>query len=395
MRRGFLWRSGWSSPDNPDTRDWWDPDNFIFGGERLSTGYSRNRVHDRRFRFNNPFPWFPAVEYQTSSITAFIHNLDTKEKVDLNINFWNDISLSSTLIEELNCSLFQSDFIPRFELKSILSKGAFINLRFTIKIIQTGNYTLSYYSFDGGQTFVQRPDLDELFEGMLAYEIVDDNIYILVDSGNIYTYNLIDGTTGEFTNPFGMDIKLASFHKTDDRLLLLIQDTDNQIMILESWDGKDFSLLLEDIEFGELQGETVDYSLATNDIETVLIAISTQISGENTYQNVYLARAFYGEEDENYGFDGTIPVAREFTMSIFPNPFNPETMIEFYLPENDFVNLEVFNIRGQRVKTIVSERLMKGSHSFVFDARNLSSGIYFVRLSSERYSHASRVLLLK
>ncbi len=64
----------------------------------------------------------------------------------------------------------------------------------------------------------------------------------------------------------------------------------------------------------------------------------------------------------------------------YPNPFNPTTQINFRTKEESFVNLSVFNMLGQKVRTLVNGTIDGGDHSKVFDASNLASGIYFYRL---------------
>lgn len=69
----------------------------------------------------------------------------------------------------------------------------------------------------------------------------------------------------------------------------------------------------------------------------------------------------------------------------WPNPFNPETVIRYYLPADDQVVLEVFNVAGKRVTTLVNSRNTEGYHNVRWDGRNssgdpVSSGVYIYRL---------------
>ncbi len=73
--------------------------------------------------------------------------------------------------------------------------------------------------------------------------------------------------------------------------------------------------------------------------------------------------------------------ARITLMQNYPNPFNPATTIRFELPESEVVTLEVFDLLGRNVaKLIDSKRYRPGSHSVVFDATDLASGVYIYRL---------------
>jgi hypothetical protein len=79
----------------------------------------------------------------------------------------------------------------------------------------------------------------------------------------------------------------------------------------------------------------------------------------------------------------------------YPNPFNPQTTITFDLPQSHEVTLKVFNIIGEEVVTLVSERLSAGSHSYDWDAGNLSSGIYVYRLQAGDYVETRKMVLMR
>lgn len=79
----------------------------------------------------------------------------------------------------------------------------------------------------------------------------------------------------------------------------------------------------------------------------------------------------------------------------YPNPFNPATQIEYVLDESGHVNLEVFNMMGQRVATLVNENKNAGSHTVTFDANNLASGMYLYRLVTDNAVLTRRMTLLK
>jgi hypothetical protein len=79
----------------------------------------------------------------------------------------------------------------------------------------------------------------------------------------------------------------------------------------------------------------------------------------------------------------------------YPNPFNPVTQIAYELPERAEIRLEVFNIQGQRVATLVDATQAAGSHSVRFDAGNLSSGVYLYRLQSGSSLLSRKMTLVK
>ena len=84
----------------------------------------------------------------------------------------------------------------------------------------------------------------------------------------------------------------------------------------------------------------------------------------------------------------------------YPNPFNPEAVIEFTLPVRAEVSLDVFNILGRKVRTLMTGELSAGDHQLVWDGRNssgkqVSSGVYLYRLTSGEYSATRKMVLVK
>lgn len=79
----------------------------------------------------------------------------------------------------------------------------------------------------------------------------------------------------------------------------------------------------------------------------------------------------------------------------YPNPFNSTSVINFYLEKGSNTKLIIYNIMGEKILTIVNDYLNQGSHSFVFNADNLPSGIYFYTLSSGEYSETKKMILMK
>jgi len=79
----------------------------------------------------------------------------------------------------------------------------------------------------------------------------------------------------------------------------------------------------------------------------------------------------------------------------YPNPFNPSTVIRYALPEAGNVLLEIYNILGERVTTLVNEDMNAGIHEVNFNAQNFSSGVYFYRLKAGNFSQTKQMILLK
>jgi len=79
----------------------------------------------------------------------------------------------------------------------------------------------------------------------------------------------------------------------------------------------------------------------------------------------------------------------------YPNPFNPTTNIEFSIPKSEFVTLKVYNILGEEVARLVSERLTAGRFKYEWDASGLASGIYFHELEAGNFTQTKKMLLVR
>jgi flagellar hook assembly protein FlgD len=84
----------------------------------------------------------------------------------------------------------------------------------------------------------------------------------------------------------------------------------------------------------------------------------------------------------------------------YPNPFNPHTSIQYDLPRAARVRLEIFNLLGQRVRTLLDEVKPAGTHRVEWDGlssegRHAASGIYFLRLTAEDFIATKKMILLK
>lgn len=84
-----------------------------------------------------------------------------------------------------------------------------------------------------------------------------------------------------------------------------------------------------------------------------------------------------------------------YVLDPYPNPFNPKTAIEFYLPQEEKITIVVFNLLGQKVRMLSNEITSEGKHKINFDAAGLPSGIYFFRLSTGRNSVTKKIVLAK
>ncbi len=79
----------------------------------------------------------------------------------------------------------------------------------------------------------------------------------------------------------------------------------------------------------------------------------------------------------------------------FPNPFNPQTIINYSIPNNDKVKISVYNTLGQKVAVLVNKQQSAGSYFVQFDGSNFASGIYYYQITAGNFHQTKQMLLIK
>jgi len=145
------------------------------------------------------------------------------------------------------------------------------------------------------------------------------------------------------------------------------------------------------------------FTMAPGDSQEVAVALIVGQGSDNlqsvadVIEKAKVVQYFYKNYDA-YATSETYqaPVPEYYSLSQnYPNPFNPSTKIDYELPVDGFVTLEVFNVVGEKVATLVNALQVKGNHSITFDAAGLSSGIYFYSISSLNYFKTKKMSLIK
>ncbi len=139
---------------------------------------------------------------------------------------------------------------------------------------------------------------------------------------------------------------------------------------------------------GEKVSFLIGYYAATGNGSEDAIVQTRKIS--DYYQEYFNPVITSIEENEQPG--------KEYTYSLgqnYPNPFNPSTTITFSIAEREEVSLEVFDILGRRVATLINRTLPAGEHEVKFNAENLCSGVYFYNVRAGEYINTRKMILLR
>ncbi|PTM20360.1 MAG: hypothetical protein DA446_03560 [Bacteroidetes bacterium] len=140
--------------------------------------------------------------------------------------------------------------------------------------------------------------------------------------------------------------------------------------------------------------------------------VTVSVNGDEIYELViYSGKDEVRRQELSAGESVEIPASSDnFTIGLYdasaipdvfsldqnyPNPFNPSTTIRFGVPEVSDVKLEVFNMLGQKVATLVNESKDAGFYNVAFDASSLSSGMYIYRLQSGSFVETRKLMLIK
>ena len=183
-------------------------------------------------------------------------------------------------------------------------------------------------------------------------------------------------------------------------------------------------------EYGTILGVVTDADTG-NPLQDALITVGTYTATSNSYGEYFIEQIEMGDytltceligyelysEDivvdgveiidialqEATGLEDSIILNEKIFLSNFPNPFNPTTTIEFSIEQNqqnELTELVIYNLKGQKVKTLVNEKLDAGNHSVVWDGKDgngnsATSGIYFYKLKSGKYTSTKKMILMK
>lgn len=79
----------------------------------------------------------------------------------------------------------------------------------------------------------------------------------------------------------------------------------------------------------------------------------------------------------------------------YPNPFNPSTVINFSLPVKSLVTIKVYDVNGKEIAELINKEKQSGAHSIEFNGANLSSGVYYYKLTAGDYSQVRKMILVK
>lgn len=133
---------------------------------------------------------------------------------------------------------------------------------------------------------------------------------------------------------------------------------------------------------------------------TTTEASSYTFTDKNVYGNLIKYRLKQIDFDGSYDYSRVLEVKLNVIENYklcqnYPNPFNPSTTISYALPEDGYVELEIYNSLGQKVETLVNKMMQAGVHKIIWNAHNVPSGVYFYKITINNFSQMNKMVLLK
>ncbi len=379
-RRGYVHRSGIVNSSNPDMGDW-DVNNWTYGPGHENTGYKKDYHYDSRLS-NNPFSWFPYTktnEYKFKNIILNSQTGDFQTQTIENPEQYENMMVTSK--DDIIAMLIIPKQDPAMILRSSLDAGETynsLNISLNMKPRSIKIEGLFVHIL-----FEQSDSTNQL--GLLSVNLTNQTQSYRAFNGNFNSLNEDIGSQLIFTtnNNHLLFCPSANHHKIYNINL-------DEISVVDSFSTAGISNTISGFAFQTDRSDSLYIITKANLIDPE--------DSEIKWNNIYLSRAFLEGITPNH--DTPEPENKPFKMTCYPNPFNPEIKIMLDMPQKEEIKLDIYNIKGQKIRTIYQGNVEKGTRTFNFNAqnlrgKNLSSGIYFVRVHGPHINNIQRIILLK
>ncbi len=263
--------------------------------------------------------------------------------------------------------------------------------------IPFGNgFVTSYY------TFGDNPNCPAIYVELINNELIvneiNQGIYYTkaVGSGALYSLyydwggdNLLHCIRSQYDGESWTNIDIGTCLSNKEPLVI-----DDLVIYTYSYGGNDVTFtIFDDDEIGDI--ETCTLSGGLGYYPTYMFGKIFCFAPGNSSNVSYF----------NFGYtypnsDDSNPALNTIVSSNYPNPFNPTTTIEYSVPETGNVSIDIYNILGQRVDTLINSEHSKGTHTIQWDGVDdnqnaLSSGIYFYKVSQNGKSVTKKIVMMK
>jgi hypothetical protein len=199
--------------------------------------------------------------------------------------------------------------------------------------------------------------------------------------------------------PYDADIRLYDISSLDNPVLL---DSKNENVNCSYFQLDDYILeshFVEPVQIYDKFEESFTEPIQEHDFETAIFELII----DEERNRIVSSSSFYNFRTFLFELTGIgIELVPEINtdLSNYPNPFNPTTTISLSIPEESNVELSIFNIKGQKIRTLRNDQYPKGNHSVIWDGKDsndkrVGSGIYFYKLIAGDFQRVKKMILIK
>jgi hypothetical protein len=230
-------------------------------------------------------------------------------------------------------------------------------------------------SMDGN--VVMQLSLPDSIINYRAFKFSWDSPYFLSDIDSLlYEYTAVGDSSSaiiQITNNSGKETELNGFFSRDSAFSLITELP----VVLQTAETREFEVKFRPLEIKDYNDYI--YFRSDSDIEGIALAIPVKASSDSLSTSVEY-------------FPGNISYSLSQN---YPNPFNPATTISFSVAKKGLVRLEIYDVLGSRVKTLINREVESGTYNINFNAEEIPSGVYFYSLTINGFSDTKKMLLLK
>ncbi|MFA7058011.1 MAG: T9SS type A sorting domain-containing protein [Candidatus Cloacimonadales bacterium] len=275
------------------------------------------------------------------------------------------------------------------------------------------DFPLEYPLIDGGGNIV----VDSLQAEQIFVDLANGDFHladnsIAIDAG----FN-----TSDHYNPFDLDFGVREWDGTGDgnsvidigvyeygapqlgKISGYITENESNLPVdyvfIKINNKSDIFTFADSLGYYEIQLPEGNYTLHADrvfydDVVVHNIDVTNETNTEVNFSMTDILQPVANEKD-------TIPaLPNEIVTSNYPNPFNPETFINFSIKNAGKINLDIYNIRGQKVRSLLNENKDAGTHSVVWNGtdenkRNVASGVYLYKIRNGKFSLTKKMILMK
>ena len=276
--------------------------------------------------------------------------------------------------------------------------------------VDLSSITINYSDLQGGEAGIISNEMADVYwqEGNLEEDPLLSTNYHLTEGSPC-----IDaGDPGFPLDPDNTIIDMGAFYFSDQDIIVdEIYPEPGEITINEG-DSINFYIIAIDPD-----GEELEYSWKLDEEEMSVDSSYTFLTDNNSsgeYEVTLDVTDNYGirenrnslsfnwnviVEDVNIVDDIVVPTITELYQNV-PNPFNPETTVRFDLSKTSNVSLEIYNVKGQKIKTLINTTLEPGVHTFIWNGDHdngnpVASGVYFYKLRAGEFEQVRKMMVLK